>query len=163
MKSRMMEESKNFIVQYIGFKTSLSETDFIKRWTPFASNFKDAGIKSIDLYKVQDNENLTYISRNIWGSKTYFENFPNGVAGSGSGGGISVTQFGGYWIEATDLQKSNLMQILFSNDDGIWVLQHRVRNRCTKNVKFLKVIEFLESKQSDIPKQLIISSHLRTM
>jgi len=159
----MIVENKNFIVQYISFKTDLNESDFIKRWTPFASNFKNLGIKSIDLYKVQDNENLTFISRNIWESKTYFKNFPNGVAGSGSGGGISVTQFGGYWLEETDLQKPKIMQLLFSNDDSTSALPQTVRNQCTNNVKFLKVIEFSEYKRLKIPKQSIVSNHLITM
>lgn len=156
-------KDNNFIVQYVGFKTKLSETDFIKRWTPFASTFKSAGIKSIDLYQVKDDENLTFISRNIWESKTYFENFPSGIAGSGSGGGISVTQFGGYWIEETDLPKPNIMQILFSNDDDVATSQRTIRNQCTKNVKFLKVVEYLDVEKSIIPKQTLICEHLKTI
>lgn len=158
----MIVENKNFIVQYVGFKTQLNENDFINRWTPFASNFKSAGIKSIDLYRVQDNENITFISRNIWGSKTYFENFPTGVAGSGSGGGINVTQFGGYWIEETDLSKPNTMQILFSIDDNIFNTKQITRNQCTKKVQFLKVIEFSEIEPSILPKQALFCEYLKT-
>ena len=162
-KQKMIVENNNFIVQYVGFKTKLSETDFVKRWTPFASNFKSAGIKSIDLYQVQDDENLTFISRNIWESKTYFDNFPTGVAGSGSGGGISVTQFGGYWIEEADLPKPNSMQILFSNDYTTPTSQHITRNQCAKNVKFLKVIEYLNVERPIVPKQTLFCKHLKTM
>lgn len=163
IKQKMTVGNNNFIVQYVGFKTKLSEIDFVKRWTPFALNFKSAGIKSIDLYQVQGDENLTFISRNIWESKTYFENFPTGVAGSGSGGGISVTQFGGYWIEEIDLPKPNIIQILFSNDDTTPTSQQTTRNQCTKNVNFLKVIEYLDVEKSIIPKQTLFCKHLKTM
>jgi len=163
VRQKKMTEHKNHIVQYVGFKTDLNEIDFIKRWTPFAANFKNAGIKSIDLYKVRDNETLSFISRNIWESKTYFENFPSGVAGSGSGGGISVTQFGGYWIEENDLQKPKTMHLLFSNNDITSELPQIIRNQCTQNVKFLRVIEFLDTNQAAIPKQTIESYHIKTM
>ncbi len=155
-------EDKDFIVQYVGFKTGLNEVEFMRRWTPFAASFKGAGIKSIDLYAVQDNENITFISRNIWDSKTYFENFPTGVAGPGSGGGISVTQFGGYWIEEADLQKPELMQILFTNNYSS-DLPHSLRGQCTENAKYLKVIEFLLNDNTIYPETSMFCKHLKTM
>lgn len=105
--------STKYIVQFVGFKTTLAEDDFIRRWMPFASNFKSQGIITIDLYRVANNDDLTFISRNIWEEKTYFQNFPTGVAGSGSGGGISVTQFGGYSIQPDQLERQDEMQLLF--------------------------------------------------
>lgn len=111
-----MTNSTKYIIQFVGFKTTLIEIDFIRRWTPFASNFKSQGIITIDLYSLVNNNDLTYISRNIWDEKTYFQNFPTGVAGSGSGGGISVTQFGGYSIPPDQLERQNEMQLLFLND-----------------------------------------------
>lgn len=108
-----MRTSTKYIIQFVGFKTTLKEIDFIKRWTPFASNFKNQGIITIDLYSLVDNNDLNYISRNIWEEKTYFHNFPTGVAGSGSGGGISVTQFGGYNIQPDQLERQNEMHLLF--------------------------------------------------
>lgn len=137
-----MAEHSRYIVQFVGFKTTLDETDFINRWTPFAIGFKKLGIKSIDLYKISNNEHLTFISRNIWDTQTYFQNFPTGVAGSGSGGGISVTQFGGYWIAEHDLEKPDKMQILFTNDYfPASILQ---RKRCTEQVNFKTQVEFAE-------------------
>jgi hypothetical protein len=113
---KSMINSSNYIVQFVGFKTTLTEIDFIRRWAPFASNFKSQGILTIDLYKVVDKEDLNYISRNIWEEKTYFQNFPTGVAGSGSGGGISVTQFGGYRIPPDQLESPKEMELIFLHD-----------------------------------------------
>ncbi len=108
--------STNYIVQFVGFDTALSAGDFISRWTPIASNFKDQGIISIDLYEVSGNSDLAYISRNVWAEETYFRNFPTGVAGSGSGGGVSVIQFGGYCLPSDSLDNQKEMQLVFSND-----------------------------------------------
>ena len=137
-----MAETNKHIVQFVGFKTDLNEEEFIKRWTPFAANFKTAGIKTIDLYSVIDNKDLTFISRNIWEEKSYFQLFPTGVAGSGSGGGISVTQFGGYWISENELQKTNSMNILFTNEQNIFETNSVLRKRCTEKVEFQNQIEF---------------------
>lgn len=111
-----MTNSAKYIIQFVGFKTTLEEIDFIRRWTPFASNFKSQGIITIDLYRVANNDDLTFISRNIWDEKTYFQNFPTGVADSGSGGGISVTQFGGYILQPDKLERQDEMQLLFLHD-----------------------------------------------
>jgi len=46
-----MKKESNYIVQYVGFKTGMDSIEFIKRWTPFATGFKSAGIKTIDLYQ----------------------------------------------------------------------------------------------------------------
>lgn len=111
-----MINSTKYIIQFVGFKTTLSETDFIRRWTPFALNFKSIGIITIDLYKAINNNDLTYISRNIWDEKTYFQNFPNGIAGSGSSTDISVTQLGGFYIHPDKLKSQKEMHLLFLND-----------------------------------------------
>ena len=111
-----MTNSPKYILQFVGFKTTLEEIGFIRRWTPFALSFKSQGIITIDLYRVANNEDLTFISRNIWDEKTYFQNFPTGVAGSGSGGGISVKQFGGYGIQPDQLERHDKMQLIFLQD-----------------------------------------------
>lgn len=108
--------STKYIVQFVGFKTVLSAGDFIRRWTPIASNFKDQGIISIDLYEVSGNSDIAYISRNVWAEETYFRNFPTGVAGSGSGGGVSVIQFGGYRLPSDSVDSLREMQLVFSHD-----------------------------------------------
>jgi len=158
-----MLETKNYIVQYIGFKTNLTPKDFISRWTPFASNFKNIGIQSIDLYKVQDNKDLTFISRNIWTSEIYFENFPSGVASSASGGGISLTQLGGYWIDKSDLQAPKLMSLIFSKDNITQDLEYKEKLQCTIYVKYLKAIEFIDAKESIASKKSLFCTHLKTI
>ena len=163
VKQKIMTENSNYIVQYVGFKTELDEQNFVKRWTPFASNFKNAGIKTIDLYSVKGSDAQTFISRNIWDKKTYFENFPSGVAGSGSGGGISVTQFGGYWIADNELEKPENMTLLFADETPQVSAPKIERNQCTKNVKYLKVIEFSDSTQSVFDQKMLICNHLKTM
>ena len=158
-----MIENTNFIVQYVGFKTDLDEQRFIKRWTPFASSFKSAGIITIDLYKVIENGEITYISRNIWNNNTYFENFPSGVAGAGSGGGITVTQFGGYWIADHELAKPKNMALFFTNDSSKIEKPNIERIQCTKKVKYLKVVEILDSNQINISQKVLFCNHLKTM
>ena len=166
VKQSNMEETNKYIVQFVGFKTNLNEEEFIKRWTPFAANFKNASIKTIDLYLIIGNSDLTFISRNIWDEKTYFQTFPTGVAGSGSGGGISITQFGGYWIAENNLQKPNAMDILFTNEQ-ITIHNNSVsRERCTEKVRFQNQIE-INQLDSLILKQnqpnILTCTHIKTM
>ena len=47
----IMKKESNYIVQNVAFKTGMHSTEFIKRWAPFATGFKSAGIKTIDLYQ----------------------------------------------------------------------------------------------------------------
>ena len=159
-----MSEQSQYIVQFVGFKTNLNESDFIQRWSPYATNFKRAGIKTLDLYKIKDNDQFTFISRNVWDANIYFQNFPTGVAGSGSGGGISVTQFGGFWISENDLEKPNNLQLLFTNDDIQSALKNR--KRCTEQITFENQIEFGET-DSAVLKQnqlkIIKCTHIKTM
>ena len=108
----------NNIVQFVGFKTILNEKHFLTRWHPFAINFKNSGIKSIDLYRVYDNDEINFVSKNIWDKETYFRNFPNGIAGSGNGGGISVEQLGGYWLPNNTPIHQNEMILVFSKTIG---------------------------------------------
>lgn len=159
-----MTEKRQYIVQYVGFKTNLNEIDFIQCWAPFALNFKRAGIKTIDLYKVNGSDQLTFISRNIWEAKTYFQHFPTGVAGSGSSGGISVTQFGGYWIEESQLNKPNTMQLLFSNDYSLKALIKR--KRCTDKVGYENQIELADNDialKRIIPSEVLNCIHIKTL
>lgn len=128
-----------YIVQYVGFKTALDEKDFIARWTPFAASFKAAGINRIDLYQVDQGNQLNFISRNIWPASTYFRNFPSGVAGAGSGGGIAVRQLGGYWIVENELRNPQRMQLIFANHNLATNLTSR--NRCTEQVPFKYQLE----------------------
>jgi hypothetical protein len=146
-KQKNMTNNSKYIVQYVGFKTNLNRNDFINRWTPFASNFKNAGIKTIDLYEVQNNENFAFISRNVWDEKTYFQNFPSGVAGSGSGGGISVTQFGGYWLAENQLERQDQMKLVFLNNI-VDVMDTKITSRLsvTANVPYKQLLDLsLES------------------
>jgi hypothetical protein len=166
VKQSNMAETNKHIVQFVGFKTDLNKEEFIKRWTPFAENFKNAGIKTIDLYRVIDNKDLTFISRNIWDDQSYFQLFPTGVAGSGSGGGVSVTQFGGYWILESELEKPNQMNILFSNERNIFETKSVSRKRCTEKVRFQNQIE-INQVDTSILKQsqpnILTCTHIKTM
>lgn len=159
-----MTEQTQFVVQFVGFKTNLTEIDFIQRWSPFAANFKRSGIKTIDLYKINDNDQLIFISRNIWDAKTYFQNFPTEVAGSVSGGGISVKQFGGYWIDANKLDRPHSMRLLFTNDNFSTTIIHR--KRCTAEVSFENQMEFSERNSEILNKnrsEIFNCNHLKTM
>ena len=141
-----MINSTKYIAQFVGFKTIFNEADFLKRWLPFALGFKKVGILSIDLYKISNNESLTFISRNIWEATTYFQNFPTGQAASGSGGGITVTQFGEYWIAENEIKKPAGMQLLFTNEK--FPLVGISRARCSVEVPFENQIEFPEKESS---------------
>jgi hypothetical protein len=159
-----MTVHSQYIVQFVGFKTNLAEIDFMQRWTPFAANFKRAGIKTIDLYKISDNDKLTFISRNIWDTETYFQHFPTGVAGSASGGGISVTQFGGYWIDENELDNPKIMQLLLTNESFSSISINR--KRCTDKVNFESQIEFREKDSTLLKKNLteiLNCTHIKTL
>lgn len=152
------------IVQFVGFKANLNEIDFLKRWLPFALGFKKAGITSIDLYKVSNNDHLNFISRNLWDTNTYFQNFPSGIAVSGRGGGVAVTQFGGYWIAENELDKPDEMQILFTNEKLPSTI--RSRKRCSVNVIFENQVEFTEEDFNLLninPLNILSCTHLKTM
>jgi len=159
-----MSTASPYIVQFVGFKTDLNDSGFIQRWLPFAKNFKNAGIESINLYKVNKSKVLTFISRNIWDAETYLENFPSGMAVSGSGGGISVTQFGGYWIDENDLNFPNHLQLLFSNED--FPASILCRKRCREEVSFQNQME-LGEKDTDLLSKYAASvldcTHLKTL
>ena len=111
-----MDLSEKFIVQYIGFKTKASKESFNILWTPFASQFKAIGIKTIDLYEITNVSTINFISRNVWDSKIYLKHFPSGLAVAGGGGGISVTQFGGYWLREDQQERDDTMKLLFLNE-----------------------------------------------
>lgn len=161
-KSPTMTNTHRYIVQFVGFKTALSATEFLQRWKPFAARFKHSGAKSIDLYAVSNNPNLAFISRNIWDADTYFQNFPTGVAGSGNGGGIAVTQFGGYWISEQEIAKPSDMQLLFTNEH----LASTARKRCTERVLFAHQLELTGADSALVNTQasnILFCTHLKTM
>lgn len=158
-----MIEKSNYIVQYVGFKTSLDSFEFIKRWTPFASGFKSTGIKTIDLYQVIENENLTFISRNVWDDKTYFQNFPSGIAGGGGGGGISVTQLGGYWLQPDQLERQDKMKLAFlTTEEETTNATQIARLSCTDKIPHKQMLDILPTAQTNFPNQ-IICKHLKQM
>ena len=158
-----MREISNYIVQYVGFKTNLNATDFIERWTPFANSFKKAGIKSIDLYQVQYNETLTFISRNVWDNQIYFQNFPSGIAGDGSGGGISVIQFGGYWLQPDQLENQDEMKLVFlTNETETNNEKQIVRLSCSDKMPYKQMLDILTSAQNNFHNQ-INCKHLKQM
>ena len=147
-----MESGTTYIVQFVGFKTDLEESDFIKSWMPFASSFKSSGIDTIDLYAVDGNENINFISRNIWEEQNYFKNFPTGIAGSGGGGGISVIQFGGYRLEANQLDRKDEMRLAFI-PDPIEVHDTKTVSRLSVSDKgtYRQFLEITEPHTLDMP------------
>lgn len=158
-----MNEKLKYIVQYVGFTTAMNPDEFVKRWTPFAAGFKNAGIKTIDLYQVRDDEKLTFISRNVWEEKIYFANFPSGIAGAGSGGGISVTQLGGYWLEEEDLVRPDQMNLAFLTTDAeISTASQIARRACTEHIPNKQMLECTISNASNFPSQLICT-HIKQM
>lgn len=108
-----MNPLSDLIVQYIGFKTQFNNADFSKWWRPSVANFKALGVESVALFKVVENEEMHFLSKNIWKQNTYFQTFPTGVAGSGSGGGIDVIQLGGFWLLPEQNLPQQEMQLAF--------------------------------------------------
>lgn len=161
-----LTEATQYVVQFVGFRTTWDDHDFIIRWTPFAANFKKQGIRSIDLYHVSDGEDLAYISRNIWDEKIYLQQFPSGMAGSGGGGGITITQLGCYRIPSDQLTPPNEMQLIFSpdivNEAEIPVIACL---RLTDNVPFNHVLmRHAADKPVWLPHSLAFTcQHLKTM
>ena len=123
--------------------------------------FKNTGIISINLYQVQDNENLNFISRNIWDDKTYFQNFPSGIAGAGHGGGIFVTQLGGYWIESSQLESQKVMKLVFLTTEAANATQIE-RLSCSNNSPYKQMLDIFPTTQSNFPNQ-INCTHLKQM
>lgn len=137
-----MENISPYIVQYVGFSTALDSAAFLRRWAPFANQFKAAGILTIDLYAVSGGEGLAFMSRNVWSSEVYFRNFPGGMAGSAGGGGVQVRQLGGYWLAAEQLQKDDAMQLVFL-PEAISVDTATVVSRlpCTARVPYRQLLD----------------------
>ncbi len=156
-----MVGNSNYIVQYVGFKTILDSLEFIKSWTPFANSFKSVGIISIDLYQVKENENLSFISRNIWDDKTYFKNFPSGIAGAGGGGRISVIQLGGYWIEPEQLESQEIMTLVFLTSE-VANAKQIARLSCSDKIPYKQMLDILPNTKSNFPNQ-INCKHLKQM
>jgi len=149
-----MKEKPNYIVQYVGFKTDIEPDGLIKRWTPFDAGFKSAGIKTIDLYQVQENDILTFISRNVWDNKRYFQNFPSEIAGAGSGGGIAVTQFGGFWLQPDHLERQDKMIPAFlSTETEITNATQIARSSCSNKMLHKQMLDIIPSIQTNFPYQ----------
>jgi hypothetical protein len=161
-----MNYSSEFIVQYVGFQTAIDKNNFAVRWTPFANQFKSMGIKTIDLYEVAQPNDINFVSRNVWTSQTYLKNFPTGVAGSGGGGGISVYQFGGYWLDEDQLERDDEMELVFLNsavelaDDEI-----TLRSRATENVPYKQLLDFSPAKKMALPASSVklVCNHIKQM
>ena len=145
-RGKILPDSK-YIVQYVGFETSFSEHEFVPRWKPTADRFKSLGIISIDLYKNIDGEKLKFLSRNTWDSAEYLKNFSSGVAGSGGGGGISVIQFGGYWMIQNQLPRPEELTLLFMKKIDSVSSENQVLVNCqvTKNVPYQQTLELPSS------------------
>lgn len=158
-----MKVNSNYIVQYVGFKTEMDSKRFIEHWTPFAAKFKRAGIKAIDLYQVKENEFITFISRNVWDDKTYFQNFPSGIARAGSGGGIAVTQFGGYWLQPDHLERQDKMVLAFLTTESETTNPTQIaRLSCSERNPYLQMLDILPSSPTNFPNQ-INCDHLKQM
>lgn len=161
-----MTQQSEYIIQYVGFKTSLSDENFLLKWAPFANQFKALGIISIDLYACKDSTELTFISRNVWDSKTYFENFPTGVAQSGGGGGINIIQFGGYWLDKNKLPYEKEMKLLFLEND-LQLFDKNVTSHysSTDRVPYRQVLDLPISYEFPISKTSIklICKHIKSM
>lgn len=153
-----MTENINYIVQYVGFQTTHDSSYFINLWVPFATGFKTAGIKKIDLYKVQDNENLSFISRNVWDTKIYFQNFPSGIANEGGGARIKVTQLGGYWLKADQLEKQDNMKLVFCIIETDTNITYGItRLNCSRNAVYKQMIEISPSLEINFTNQIYCS------
>lgn len=158
-----MTQNSPYVVQYVGFKTNINASDFISRWIPFALGFKNAGAKTIDLYQVHNNETLTFISRNVWDIKTYFQNFPSGIAGAGGGGGISVTQLGGFWLQDDQLQKQHEMKLAFLSSGKEESNTFQIsRLNCIENGNYKLVLDILPKAETNFQNE-IYCNHLKTI
>lgn len=147
----------------MGFKTAIEPNEFIKSWTPFANSFKKVGIKTIDLYQVLENNSLTFISRNVWEKNTYFQNFPSGIAGGGSGGGVVVTQFGGYRLQPDHLERQNNMILAFLTTEMEKTNSTQiVRLCCSENIPYKQMLDILPTTKSNFAMQ-INCKHLKQM
>ncbi len=166
IKEKNMLQPSEYIVQYVGFKASFTEEDFLSRWAPFASKFKSLGIISIDLYKNKESNEVTFISRNVWDSKTYFENFPTGAAYSGGGGGIEVIQFGGYWLDKNKLANKEEMKLIFLKNELKIVAENITSQYCsTDKVPYKQVLDVPISFEfpASTPSIKLICKHIKTM
>lgn len=155
--------TSDYLVQYVGFSTTLNDGEFVRRWAPFTTNYINAGIQTIDLYKVVVDDHLRFISRNVWDVTTYFRNFPSGIAGAGSGGGIRVTQLGGYWLEPEYLKSPDSMLVVFLNDETEKANSNQMaRIRCSERVPYKQMLEASPSTKLTFGWQLNCE-HLRRM
>jgi len=138
---------KQFIVQYVGFKTNLETENFVSSWQPFASRFKSLGIISLDLYKVEKDSDLNFISRNVWDLGVYFKNFPSGIAGYASSLETQVEQFGGYLLDEIDLIRKPEMKLSFLKNQ-VDVKENGVISRiaCRNNLPYIQVLDYPKDK-----------------
>lgn len=136
-----MDYLQPYIIQYVGFQTGLDEDTFLQSWSPFASSIKSAGIEQVDIYKIQNKEVLTYISRNVWPAEAFLKNFPSGVPGAARTQDVAVLQFGGYWLQEKEVESPDNMLLLFQRAPV--ELEEKggvVKKRVTENVPFQQLI-----------------------
>jgi hypothetical protein len=144
-----MEHQQPYIVQYVGFQTALDEDIFLNTWRPFASSFKLAGITQIDLYRLENREILTYISRNVWPAEAYFKNFPGGQPGAARTQLVNVLQFGGYWLAEDQQEAPESMTLLFQRSLMEVEEENISRGRVSEQVPFIQVL-MLQGLRTDI-------------
>lgn len=135
-----MEHQQPYIVQYVGFQTALDEDTFLNSWKPFATSFKSAGIISIDVYRLENREILTYLSRNVWPSEAYLKNFPTGVPGAARTQDVNVLQFGGYWLDKEEQAAPESMTLLFQRSPQEVEEASISQGRVTEQVPFSQVL-----------------------
>jgi hypothetical protein len=162
-----MSQQSSYIVQYVGFQTALDEDTFLQSWTPFASSFKSAGIEHIDIYMVENKEILTYLSRNVWPTSAYLKNFPSGVPGAARTQDVNVLQFGGYWLDESEIVRPERMTLLFQKEENLITEKEAViRLRVTEYVPFKQLLLLTQpsSVHTSTETQLVFScSHLKSL
>ncbi|WPP49993.1 hypothetical protein [Catalinimonas niigatensis] len=162
-----MKHQEPYIVQYVGFQTGLDEDTFLQSWKPFATSFKSAGIRQIDIYTVENKDILTYIARNVWPTEAYLKNFPSGVPGAARTQDVNVLQFGGYELRQEETEKPEHMTLIFQREEK--PLKEKgviTRLRITEKVPFKQIL-VLRNASTDEPstnEQLVFScSHLKSL
>lgn len=162
-----MDDHQPYIVQYVGFQTALDEDTFLRSWAPFATSFKSAGIKHIDLYTVENKEILTYIARNVWPAEAYLKNFPSGLPGAARTQDVNVLQFGGYGLQQEEADRPERMTLIFQREEKPLEEKEVVtRLRVTEKVPFKQLLELLNpstSETSTNAQLVFVCSHLKSL
>lgn len=108
-----MAQSRNYIVQYVGFTTQFDTDTFIEHVTSYAEAYKSLGAKAIDVYEATRSGSANFMVRIVWEAETYLQHFPSGVASASNEHGIAATQFGGYGLPQERLKAAESMKLVF--------------------------------------------------